>query len=120
LQAGASGYDVAVPSDYMVFAMSKLGLLEQLDYAQLSNTKTLDPKFLKKAFDPTNAYSVPYNWGTTGIAVNRELYKGELRGWKDLFEKPELAGKFTLLDDTREVLGAAMKALGFPLNTRNP
>src|SRR5262249_5007931 len=88
LQAGASGYDVAVPSDYMVFAMVKLGLLEPLDYAQLGNSKSLDAKFMKKAFDPENKFSVPYDWGTTGIAVNRDLYKGELKSWKQLFSNP--------------------------------
>jgi spermidine/putrescine transport system substrate-binding protein len=120
LQAGASGYDVAVPSDYMVFAMIKLGLLHELDYSQLPNSKALDPHYLKKAYDPDNKFSVPYDWGTTGIAINRSLYKGEIKGWKSLFGNAELAGKFTLLDDVRETIGAALKAQGFSLNTKNP
>ena len=119
LQAGASGYDVAVPSDYMIFVMTKLALLQELDFLQLPNTKSLDPKFLKKPYDPENKYSVPYNWGTTGIAINRALYSGVVKGWKDLFEKPDLAGKISLLDDAREVLGAALKAQGYSLNSRN-
>ena len=117
LQAGASGYDVAVPSDYMIFIMRKLGLLEELDFSQLSNTKSLAPKFLKKSYDPENKNSVPYNWGTTGIAIHRNLYSGTVKGWRDLFEKPELSGKISLLDDAREVLGAALKALGYSLNS---
>ncbi|MGK5081908.1 spermidine/putrescine ABC transporter substrate-binding protein [Bdellovibrionota bacterium FG-1] len=120
LQAGASGYDVAVPSDYMIFAMIKLGLIRELDRTQLSNFKALDAKFLNKSFDPGNKFSVPYDWGTTGIAVNRTLYKGEIKGWKNLFTNPDLAGKFSLLDDVRETIGAAMKQLGFSLNSRNP
>lgn len=120
LQAGASGYDVVVPSDYMVFAMVKLGLLKPLDLAQIPNAKLLEAKLLRKTFDPENKHSLPYDWGTTGIAVNRELYKGELKGWKQLFENDALAGKFTLLDDVRETTGAALKALGKSLNTREP
>ncbi len=120
LQAGASGYDVAVPSDYMVFAMSKLGLLHELDYSRLLNAKLLDPRFLKKKFDPTNKYSVPYDWGTTGIAVNRLLYKGEIKSWKDLFSNPAIAGRFSILDDAREAIGAALKAQGFSLNSTHP
>jgi spermidine/putrescine transport system substrate-binding protein len=119
LQAGASGYDVAVPSDYMVFAMIKLGLIHELDYQQLPNSKSLDSRYLKKAYDPTNKFSVPYDWGTTGIAINRSLYKGEIKGWKNLFSNPDLAGKFTLLDDVRETIGAALKAQGFSLNSKN-
>jgi spermidine/putrescine transport system substrate-binding protein len=120
LQAGASGYDVAVPSDYMVFAMIKLGLIRELDYTQLPNAKSLDPRYLKKPYDSENKFSLPYDWGTTGIAVNRTLYKGEIKGWKSLFSNPDLAGKFTLLDDVRETIGAALKAQGFSINTKNP
>jgi spermidine/putrescine transport system substrate-binding protein len=120
LQAGASGYDVAVPSDYMVFAMSKLGLLQELDHSKLSEISSLDSRFMKRGFDPGNRYSVPYNWGTTGIAVNRTLFKGTVRGWKDLMSSAELKGKFTLLDDARETIGAALKAQGFSLNSKNP
>ena len=43
-------------SDYMVFAMSKLGLLKELDYSQLPNFKSLDSRYLKRQFDPTNKY----------------------------------------------------------------
>ncbi len=118
LQAGASGYDVVVPSDYMVFSMIKLGLLHELDYSQLPHSRSLDPKFLKKSYDPTNKYSVPYDWGTTGIAVSRTLYKGSIKGWKDLFQNEDLSGKFSLLDDSREVLGAALKAQGHSLNSK--
>src|SRR5947208_436229 len=70
LQAGASGYDVAVRSDYMVGVMGHLNLLKELDKQQLTNLKSVDPKFLHKPYDPDSKYSVPYDWGTTGIAVN--------------------------------------------------
>lgn len=119
LQAGASGYDVIVPSDYMVFAMVKLGLLKALDRTQLPHSANLDPRVLKKTYDPENVHSLPYDWGTTGIAVNKTLFKGKIRGWKDLFSQPELKGKLTLLDDVRETVGAALKAQGLSLNTRD-
>ena len=117
LQAGATGFDVAVPSDYMVFAMAQLGLLEKIDPSKTPNRAGLDPMYLNKAFDPSNEHSLPFDWGTTGIAVHRDRFKGEIKSWKQLFETPELAGKFTLLDDSREVLGAALKSMGKSLNT---
>jgi spermidine/putrescine transport system substrate-binding protein len=120
LQAGASGYDVVVPSDYMVFAMSHLGLLQKLDYAKIPNSSEVSAQFLKKGFDPSNEFSVPYDWGTTGIAINTSSYKGQIKGWKDLFNNPDLAGKMTLLDDVRETVGAALKSLGYSLNSKNP
>ncbi len=120
LQTGASEYDVIVPSDYMVFAMIQLGLLKELDYALLKNTKSLDPRFLKKSYDPENQYSLPYDWGTTGIAIDHSQYPGMIQTWKELFEKPDLAGKISLLDDSREVIGAALKSLGYSLNSADP
>ncbi|OFZ83019.1 MAG: hypothetical protein A2583_13235, partial [Bdellovibrionales bacterium RIFOXYD1_FULL_53_11] len=120
LQAGASGYDVVVPSDYMVFAMSKLGLLRGLDRGKLANFSQLDGKLLDKPYDPGNRFSVPYDWGTTGIAVNRTLYRGRLTGWKDVFGNPALKGKYTLLDDVRETLGAALRSLGLGQNSIKP
>jgi spermidine/putrescine transport system substrate-binding protein len=120
LQAGASGYDVVVPSDYMVFAMSHLGLLQKLDYTKIPNSSEISAQYLKKGFDPSNEFSIPYDWGTTGIAINRSSYKGQIKGWKDLFNNPDLAGRMTLLDDVRETLGAALKSLGYSLNSKNP
>lgn len=120
LQAGASGYDIAVPSDYMVFTMSKLDLLHPLDAAKIPNRKNLDPKFMGRGFDEKNTYSMPFVWGTTGIAVNRSLYSGTIKGYKDLLTKEDLKGKFSLLDDVREALGAALKSEGLSLNAKKP
>jgi spermidine/putrescine transport system substrate-binding protein len=120
IQAGASGYDVVVPSDYMVGVMAKQKLLRELDRSKLPHAAKLDPKLLARAYDPENKYSVPFDWGTTGIAVNPSLYKGTITSWKDLLTRPDLAGKFTLLDDVRETLGAALRALGYSINTHKP
>lgn len=120
VQMGSSGIDVAVPSDYMVEVMSKMNLLEPLKQDQITNKTLIDPQFLKQNYDPENKFSLPYIWTTAGIAVNRDLYKGPIKSWKDLLENPELKGKFALLDDVRETLGAALKMNGFSVNSTNP
>jgi spermidine/putrescine transport system substrate-binding protein len=117
LQAGATGYDVIVPSDYMVGVMIKLGLLKELEMAKIPNSAQVDGFVLKKPFDPENRYSLPYVWGMTGIAVNRDLYKGEIKSWKDLLQNPALAGKISLLDDVRQVIGATLQMNGASLNS---
>lgn len=117
MQMGAAGLDMAVPSDYMVDIMTKLSLLDPLHKSDLPNIKNISSRFLKQAFDPENTYSVPYSWTTTGIAVNRKLYKGSIKGWKDVLNNPALAGKFCLLDDVREVLAMALKISGHSVNT---
>jgi spermidine/putrescine transport system substrate-binding protein len=117
LQAGATGYDVAVPSDYMVEAMIGLGLLEKLDRSQLSNFSGLDPNFLGKAYDQTNDYSMPYGYALTGIATNSALHPEPVKGWGDLLEDPSVKGKMAILDDVREAMGAALKLKGHSLNS---
>jgi spermidine/putrescine transport system substrate-binding protein len=116
VQAGSSGIDVAVPSDYMVSIMTKLDLLHEIDSTKIANRSGISPELLGQSFDPQNKYSLPYAWSTTGIAINRELFKGTIKSWKDVFENPELKGKLSLLDDVREVMAAALKMNGNSVN----
>ncbi|MEK2644927.1 polyamine ABC transporter substrate-binding protein [Bdellovibrio sp. BCCA] len=119
IQMGSSGIDVAVPSDYMVDIMRKMSLLEPLKAELIPNKNLVSTEFLKQNFDPENQFSLPYTWTTVGIAVNRELYKGAVHSWKDLLDNPQLKGKFALLDDVRETMGAALKLHGYSVNTNN-
>lgn len=120
LQAGATGYDLAVPSDYMVTVMSKLDLLEPLDKTKIPNIKNLDPTFVGKTFDPENKFSLPYAWTVTGIAVNTTAYPDPVTSWADLFNNPKVSGRLSLLDDVRETMGAALKLNGFSINATKP
>jgi spermidine/putrescine transport system substrate-binding protein len=120
LQAGATGYDVIIPSDYMVTVMTKLGLIEELDKSKIPNAAQIDPKWLNAAYDPGNKYSLPYAWVMTGIAVNRDLYKGPMASWGDLFLAKDLKNKVAMLDDVRETVGAALKFNGLSLNATKP
>jgi spermidine/putrescine transport system substrate-binding protein len=119
VQSGASGFDVAVPSDYMVEIMAKSSLLEPLDSTKIPNKSLIDEAWLKQSFDSENKYSLPYAWSTAGIAINREIFKGTIKSWKDVFENKELKGKLSLLDDVREVTAAALKMHGYSVNTVN-
>ena len=120
IQGGAAVYDVALPADYMVSILSKLGLVEELDLTQLPVIHDLQPSFLHRPYDPENRYCLPYSQGATGLAVNRRLYSGEITRWSDLFRTPTLANRFSVLDDMREVIGLALKSLGYSLNSRSP
>lgn len=117
LQSGAAGVDVAVPSDYMVDIMVKSGLLEPLKAEMIPNIAGLDSQWINQSFDPGNKFSVPYAWSTAGIAYNTELVKTPISSWKDVVENQKLKGKISLMDDVREVTGAALKINGFSVNT---
>jgi spermidine/putrescine transport system substrate-binding protein len=120
LQAGGAGYDLIVPSDYMVLIMSKLNLLSVLEHEKIKAFGELDPKVMGKPFDPANKFSIPYGWGMTGIAVNRNIYKEPVKSWKDLFDNPKIKGNYSLLDDARETIGAALRYKGFSMNSTEP
>jgi len=120
LQAGNVEYDLVVPSDYMVEILIRQGLLAPLDKSRLPNVwANTDPRFLALPFDPHNDYSVPYAWGTTGLAYRADLVKEPVDSWSVLFD-PRYAGHILLLDDAREVFGMALKKLGYSLNSTNP
>ncbi len=119
---GNPGFDVVVPSDYMVAIMIDENLLLPLQKDALPNLANLAPEFSSGLpFDPDGAYSVAYQWGTTGIGVNLDAMPENFEeSWGLIFD-PEMAsqfkGKISLLDDPRETMGAALKYLGYSLNT---
>ncbi|MFL7810420.1 MAG: spermidine/putrescine ABC transporter substrate-binding protein, partial [Anaerolineae bacterium] len=120
LQAGATGYDIIVPSDYMVTIMRELNLLSELDYDNIPNSKNIDETFIDPPYDPGNKYCVAYQWGTTGIGYDSDVFDEEPASWAYLFD-PALAsqysGKISMLNDPREAIGAALKYLGYSLNS---
>jgi len=117
-QAGGNpGYDIIVPSDYMVEKMITAGMLEKFDFANVPNVKNLDPQHYKLYFDPTGEYSLAYFWGTTGIAYDSAKLKRDITSWKDIFEPADdIKGKIGMIDDERESLGAALRYKGYTAN----
>jgi spermidine/putrescine-binding protein len=118
------GYDVVVPSDYMVSIMRDAELLVKLNQAAVPNMANIAPLFTEASYDPGNQFSAPYQWGTTGIGyLYGSIDDEEGVSWGVIFD-PDLneanAGVISLLDDTRETLGSALKYLGYSLNTTNP
>ena len=119
LQAGNAGYDVVCPSDYSVEVLRMQNLLRLLDHSALPHLTNVDPAFLDRAYDPGNAHSVPYFWGTSGIAYSRKRVAEPPLSWGALFD-PRYRGRILMLDDAREAIGAALKWRGHSQNTRDP
>jgi len=120
LQAGGSGYDVIVPSDYTVRMMSRQNLLAELNLKNIPNLTHIGEKFKNLEFDPKNQYSVPYMWGTTGIGYNKKTVGEAPTSWASLFDPAKLEpykGRLSMLNDARECIGAALLYLGFSPNT---
>ncbi|MEG3968548.1 spermidine/putrescine ABC transporter substrate-binding protein [Microcoleus sp. T2B6] len=120
VQVGGFRASIMYLSDYMVVQMKKIGLLAQLDRSILGGLDRLKKQFQNPVYDPGNRYSVPLSWGTTGLIYNSEQLKEAPEDWSYLWEhKQELARRMTLLNDVREVMGAALRMLGYSLNSTN-
>jgi spermidine/putrescine-binding protein len=111
LSGGTSGYDVVVPSDEVVGEMIAQGLFEKLDRSKLPGFANLAPEYTGLPYDPKNEHSVPYMWGTTGIAWNKEKIKDAPDSWAALWDA-RWANRASMLDDGREVFRAAMRLDG--------
>jgi putrescine transport system substrate-binding protein len=80
LLAGGSGYDVVVPSGTFLQRQIQAGAFQKLDYSKLPNAVNLWDVIKERTeqYDPGNAYSINYMWGTTGIGVNVEKVQAVL------------------------------------------
>ena len=119
LKAGATGYDIITPTSYMVSLMESQGMLLPLDHALLPNIFHVDPDYLTIAIDKTMAYSVPYMLTNTGIAYLKSKVENFEPTW-GMFGRDDLKGRMVMLNDMRETIGAALKFLGFSLNSTDP
>jgi len=116
LKAGATGYDILTPSSYMVSLMFGQGMLERLDHGRLPNISRVDPEFLDTAVDKAMDHSVPYMLTNTGIAYLEGRVRDVEATWA-MFDRTDLRGRMTMFNDMRETIGAALKSLGYSLNT---
>lgn len=131
LLAGNTGYDVVFPSATFFARQIQAGIYQKLDKSKLPNWKNLDPDILEALaeYDPGNEYSVPYMWGTNGLAYNVDMIKQRVPDAPvdslDMIFKPEIASKFadcgiSYLDSPEDVVQLALSYLGKDPNTDNP
>jgi len=120
LKAGGSGYDIVFPSADYVSIMINQGMLEKIDHSLLKNMGNIDPAVLRQAnYDPKMEYSVPYYFGAAGVIVNTSKVPVFDQSWS-IFEREDLRGRMTMLDDIREVMGDALSYLGYSVNSVDP
>ncbi len=123
IQAGAE-YDIIVPSDYMVARLIELGLLAKIDKANVPNAANLDPEAVNVWYDPGAEYCLPYMLGLTALAYSADLERVP-DSWGAIFDPEQAkyyadAGGINVLDDQRELIGAALKYLGYSANETDP
>lgn len=112
---GNSGWDVAFPSAEYIAPMRDMGLLAPLRHDWLPEMGNLDAPFQRPPWDPDLRWSIPYMHGATGIVYQQSLRPAPA-SWSDLWAE-RMSGKITMLDDPSEVFAAALKMLGYSINS---
>lgn len=113
LKSGATGYDLAVPSQNFVSIMVKEGMLVEVDVKSMPNYKHVAPAFKNPNWDPEQKYSSPYQMGTTSYAVKKGSGAGSCESLKEFFEPNSTAqGKVGVFKTPEEVVNMAHIYLG--------
>lgn len=121
LAGGTSGYDVIIPSDYMIGQMIEEDMLEPLNFDNIPNFADVDPALVNPEYDPENLYSVPYMYGILGIIYNPGMVdEGEDMETWDVLWNEKYAGDILMFDNSRDTIGIALKKLGYSYNTTDP
>ena len=118
LKAGSTGYDIITPTSYQIPLMARSGMVRALDHSKLPTVrKNFDKSYASCLLDQSFKYSVPYAMTYTGCAYRKDkIGNAPIDSWM-VFNTAALKGRMSLMADMRETLGAALRALGFSLNS---
>jgi spermidine/putrescine transport system substrate-binding protein len=126
LQAGGTGWDVFVPTNYTISTYVELGLIEPLDLSRIPNFDegSFEARFLDAARVPgdSNLYGIPKDWGTTGYVVHTGQVPEPMVTWKDFWDmtRDTYSGKTTIHDYQLTSIGNALKYYGYSFNSVDP
>lgn len=119
LRAGGGGYDVIFPSTFFIKMLVDNKMVQPLKHDLLPNVgKNFDARFRDKIYDGSLTYTVPYTVFYTGLAFRKDKSPGLTPSW-NLYMDPQFKGRSTLIGDMHMTIGAALKTLGFSLNSTN-
>lgn len=111
------GVDLIMVNGLKVSAYIRQNWVAPLTIKEVPNLKHIETKWLN-LYESTEGYVLPYFWGTSGIAYRKDLIKSKVTSWMDLFQPNEaLRGKIVMIGSHRDLIGAALKAKGYSLNS---
>ncbi|HBD89263.1 MAG: putrescine/spermidine ABC transporter substrate-binding protein [Rhodobacteraceae bacterium GWE1_64_9] len=116
VEAGGHGFDLVVPSANYVPIWVEKGLIVELDQSKLANHGNIAPEWKDVAWDPARKFTIPWQWGSTGIAVNTKVYSGDINTSDIFLNVPaELKGKINVVPEMNDIISmATMWAGGQP------
>ncbi len=113
IEAGGHGFDLVVPSNSWVPIFIEKGLIQPLDLSKLPNHANIAPQWMEVPWDPGRTYTVPWQWGSTGVAVNTSAYTGDINTSAIFMDPPpELVGKVNVTPEMNDVMSLALMYVG--------
>jgi len=113
LSAGKdTGVDLMVFSDYMIPVLRHYNYLQELDLANIPNHANILPEILNDPIDPGRKFTMPWAYGYTTIAYNKDIVKTPVTSIKELFERSDLKGQVVLFAEMEDTIAFALLALG--------
>lgn len=113
VRAGGHGFDIVVPSANYVPIWIKEGLLLEARPDQMENFKNVDERWVNVPWDEGRHYTVPWQWGLSGIGVNTKVYGGDINTSAIFLDPPaELVGKINVEPEMTDVMFATIKYFG--------
>jgi spermidine/putrescine transport system substrate-binding protein len=107
-----AGYDLVVPTDYLVQTLVNDQMLKKIDRSKLNFFDRLDQRLIGQYFDPHNDYSVPYLWSLYGIGINKNFFEtSPTASWKLLLDPHVTQIQRLMTEDARELALIASFAL---------
>ncbi len=113
VKAGGHGFDIVVPSASFVPIWIAENLLLKTRPDQMENFKNVNKRWRDVEWDPGRHYSIPWQWGSTGVVVNTKYYKGDINTSAIFMDPPdELKGKINVVPEMGDVIGLAVMYYG--------
>ncbi len=113
-------YDVVVVDNDSIPILVENNLLHELVYENIPNFRYISINFRDLVYDPGNQYSVPFNWGSTGLIWLSDEALPPITSWSDLWTYSENLRIGIRKDDPFDSFAMAKKMLGYSINTCDP
>lgn len=113
-------FDLVVMENQFIPELVAEGLLAELNKTHIPNFKYVPASFRDLVYDPGNQYTIPYTWGTTGLLVRTDLVAEPVTSWADMWDARYAGKVVNWKASQRYILGAALVALGYSVNSENP
>ena len=119
LKSGGATYDIVIPSDYMIQRLINEGMLEKIDFTNITNFHYIEDRYRNLSYDPTNEYSVPYTVGMVGLIYNSEMVDEIPTSWNVMWNE-KYSGDILMFNNPRDAFAIAQLVTGVKFNTQDP